>query len=123
MTPRARPVRHAAGSREHPAPRVAKRVTSTEAKNRFGQVFDAALQGDVVVITKHATPKAVLLSYEAYQELTRPTTEELHHLRSSFDEMLARMQSPAVRAGTRAGFRATPTQLGKAALATASRRD
>ncbi len=123
MTTRARPVRPAPGPRAHPVPRAARRVTSTEAKNRFGQVFDAALEGVVVVITRHATPKAVLLSYDAYQALTRPSTGNLDELRSSFDEMLARMQAPRVRAGTRGGFRATPTQLGNAAVAAARRRD
>jgi prevent-host-death family protein len=105
-----------------PPPRASRRVTSTEAKNRFGQVFDDALEGVVVVITRHATPKAVLLSYDAYQALTRPPTNTLNDLRASFDEMLARMQSPRSRAGVRAAFRATPKQLGKAAVAAASRR-
>lgn len=123
MMTRARPIRHTSSPREHPSPLVAQRVTSTEAKNRFGQVFDAALEGAVVVITKHATPRAVLLSYDAYQALTRPSSGKLDELRSSFDEMLARMQSPVVQAGTRGGFRATPTQLGKAAVAAARRRD
>ncbi len=102
-----------------PAPR--RRITSTEAKNRFGQVFAEAVGGTVVVITKHATPKAVLLSYDAYQALTRPSTKTLDELRASFDEMVARMQTPRVRAGLRAGFRATPKRLGKAAVATARR--
>ena len=100
----------------------ARHVTSTEAKNRFGQVFDAALQGTVVVITKHAVPKAVILSYDAYQALTRPSSEKLKQLGASFDAMLARMQTPRIRAGTRAGFSATPKQLGKAAVAAAKRR-
>ncbi len=113
-TPRIRP--------RPPARRGAQRVTSTEAKNRFGQVFDAAIEGAVVVITKHATPKAVLLSYDAYQALTGPSTRTLEELQASFDAMLARMQTHRVQAGTRAGFRATPKQLGKAAVAAASRR-
>lgn len=103
-----------------PAPR--RRVTSTEAKNRFGQVFDDALEGTVVVITKHATPKAVLLSYDAYLALTRPSPRTLDGLRTSFDEMLAQMQTPRIQAGVRAGFRATPKRLGKAAVAAAGRR-
>lgn len=115
------PVRPARGPRA-PAPRPARHVTSTEAKNRFGQVFDAALQGTVVVITKHAAPKAVILSYDAYLALTRPSSEKLKQLGASFDAMLARMQTPRIRAGTRAGFSATPKQLGKAAVAAAKRR-
>lgn len=103
-----------------PAPR--RRITSTEAKNRFGQVFNDALEGTVVVITTHATPKAVLLSYDAYQTLTRSSTKTLDELRASFAEMVARMQTPRVRAGLRAGFRATPKQLGKAAVVAARRR-
>lgn len=105
-----------------PSPRASRRVTSTEAKNRFGQVFDEALEGVVVVITKHATPKAVLLSYDAYQALTRPPTGTLDELRASFDELLAQMQTPRVRAGVRSAFRAPPKRLGKAAVAAAKRR-
>ena len=82
-----------------PAPR--RRVTSTEAKNRFGQVFDDALEGTVVVITKHATPKAVLLSYDAYLALTRPSPRTLDELRTSFDEMLAQMQTPRIHSAFR----------------------
>ncbi len=122
MTTHTPPVRRARGPRAQPAPRPARHVTATEAKNRFGQVFDAALQGTVVVITKHATPKAVILSYDAYQALTRPSSEKLNQLGASFDAMLARMQTPRIRAGTRAGFSATPKQLGKAAVAAAKRR-
>lgn len=110
-----------------PAPRLprraSRRVTSTEAKNRFGQVFDDVLEGTVVIITKHATPKAVLLSYDEYQALTRAPTATLDELRAAFDGMLARMQTPRARTGLRSAFRASPKQLGKAAVAAARRRD
>ena len=36
-------------------------VTATEAQNEFGRVFDSAVRDQVVVITKHNTPRVVLL--------------------------------------------------------------
>jgi prevent-host-death family protein len=37
-------------------------VTATEAKTRFGPLLEAVIAGGSVIITKHDTPKAVLLS-------------------------------------------------------------
>jgi len=39
-------------------------VTATEAKNKFGRLLEKAMQGGVVVITKHDAPKAVLISMD-----------------------------------------------------------
>ena len=41
-------------------------MTATDAKNEFGRVMDVVLQGGAVVITRHETPKAVLISFEEY---------------------------------------------------------
>ena len=38
--------------------------TATEAKNEFGRVLGQAIQGTTVLITKHDTPRAVLISID-----------------------------------------------------------
>jgi prevent-host-death family protein len=96
--------------------------SATEAKNEFGRVLDAAVQGEYVVITKHEAPKAVLIAFEELQALVAAATRPLHTLRGEFDELLARMQTPAARAGLQAAFEATPEELGRAARGAARRR-
>ena len=45
-----------------------------EAKNRLSRVVDAARRGTPQTITLRGIPAAVVLSFEQYQELTRPRT-------------------------------------------------
>jgi prevent-host-death family protein len=80
------------------------------------------IQGRVVVITKHAAPKAVLVSLDEFNALTRAAESKLDTLSGEFDALLARMQTPKARAGMRAAFNASPKQLGKAAVAAARKR-
>ncbi len=47
-------------------------VSATRLKNEFGAVIDQAALNGAVVITKHATPKAVLMSYAEFEALTAP---------------------------------------------------
>ena len=47
-------------------------ISATEAKKRLGQVVTwAAEEGEEVVIQAHGKPKAVIVSYETYQEFRR----------------------------------------------------
>jgi prevent-host-death family protein len=96
--------------------------TSTVAKNEFGKILEIALRGRVVVITKHDTPKAVLVSLDDFNALTRAPEPTLDTLNGEFDAMLARMQTPKARAGMKAAFDASPKELGKAAVAAARKR-
>jgi antitoxin Phd len=75
-----------------------------------------------VLITKHETPKVVLLSMEEYGALSRATDTKLDALSGEFDALLARMQTPRARAGMKAAFAASPDQLGIAAVAGARKR-
>ncbi|TRO79123.1 type II toxin-antitoxin system Phd/YefM family antitoxin [Trichloromonas acetexigens] len=43
-----------------------------EAKNRLSRVVEEARRGKPQTITLRGTPAAVVLSFEQYQELTRP---------------------------------------------------
>ena len=45
-------------------------VTASRLKNEFGTVFEQAAVDGAVVITKHDTPRAVLLSYAEFEALT-----------------------------------------------------
>jgi prevent-host-death family protein len=115
--------------RQSPAPAIRNRrgeapvkISATDAKNRLGNLLDAVLQGGIVLITKHETPRAVLLSMEEYTALSGASQTRLDTLNGEFDALLGRMQTAKARAGARAAFNASPEQLGKTAVAAARRR-
>jgi antitoxin Phd len=91
-------------------------VAATRFKNEFGAIFERAALGGAVAITKHNTPKAVLLSYAEFQALTKSGAPELDELTEDFDTLLERMQSPRARAAVASAFDATPEELGRAAV-------
>ena len=97
-------------------------VTATEAQNEFGRVFDSAVRDQVVVITKHNTPRVVLLSIDRYNALVAARAAALDTLTSEFDALLERMQSPTARAGMERAFNASSRELGEAAVAEAKPR-
>ena len=96
--------------------------TATEAKNEFGRLLERAMQGDTVVITKHDSPKAVLMSIDKFNVLNEGPRLHLDTLTEEFDALLARMQTAEARAGMKAAFNASPEDLGKAAKAAARKR-
>lgn len=96
--------------------------TATEAKNEFGRLLEQAIQGTTVVITKHDSPRAVLISIDHFQTLQEAPQAKLNTLTEQFDTLLERMQSPKARLGMAAAFRADAKQLGKAAVAAARKR-
>ena len=97
-------------------------VTATDAKKQFGRVLEMVLRGGAVVITKHDAPKAILLSMDEFNALTRTTETKLDSLSADFDAMLARMQTPRARSGMQAAFGASPKALGRAAVTAARKR-
>ncbi|PYX77105.1 MAG: prevent-host-death family protein [Acidobacteria bacterium] len=97
-------------------------VTATEAKNKFGRLLEKAMQGGVVVITKHDAPKAVLISMDKYTALASAPESRINTLSAEFDSLLMRMQGAGVRNSMQAAFRASPKQLGKAAVLAARKR-
>ncbi len=97
-------------------------VTATEAKNRFSGLLERAIAGGAVIITRHDAPKAVLISVDEYETLSRAGESRLDTLRGQFDALLARMQTPEARGGMRAAFNASPEQLGRTAVAAIRRR-
>jgi prevent-host-death family protein len=102
---------------------AAVKISATEVKNKLGEVLDAVLQSGMVLITKHETPKAVLLSMEEYRALSGASQTRLDTLNDEFDVLLARMQNAKSRARMKAAFGASPDRLGKAAVEAARKRD
>src|SRR5258706_15111822 len=74
-------------------------VSATEAKNEFGRVRELAIADGAVAITRHDAPRAVLLSVEEFNALAGAQTSEINMLTEEFDDLLARMQTPAARRG------------------------
>jgi antitoxin Phd len=115
--------RRRAGTRPPRARAVsALSVTATEAKNEFGRLFETAIAGRPVVITKHGTAKAVLMSKAGFDALSGIRDVDLDALSDEFDTMLARMQKSRARTAMRRAFAALPDELGRAAVAATRRR-
>ena len=96
--------------------------TATEAKNEFGRLLEQAIQGTTVMITKHDSPRAVLISIDYFQALEGTPQLKLNRLTEQFDTLLERMQSPKARRGMAAAFGANNKQLGKVAVVAARKR-
>ncbi|HZS13774.1 MAG TPA: type II toxin-antitoxin system Phd/YefM family antitoxin [Candidatus Dormibacteraeota bacterium] len=91
--------------------------SAAAAKNRFAEVLDAADGGETVVITHYGATRAVVISAERYRALTQQPERELDLLTERFDAMLAAMQTDGAKAAMRAAFNASPSELGRAAVA------
>ncbi len=91
-------------------------VAATRLKSECGAVLDEAVRGGAVVITRHETPRAVLVSYEEFQALVRERAPSLSDLSAEYDVLLARLQTPAAKRGMAAAFAAKPAELGRAAV-------
>lgn len=92
-------------------------VSASEAKSEFGRILEMAIQGGAVVITKHDSPKAVLISVENFNALSGAAETKLDTLSQEFDALLARMQTSKARRGMKAAFAASGKRMGKAAVA------
>src|SRR5690242_10528063 len=71
--------------------------TATEAKQEFGRILDQAIHGTTVVITRHDSPRAVLISMDRFNELQDAPLLKLNTLSDEFDALLEKMQTPAAR--------------------------
>jgi prevent-host-death family protein len=95
-------------------------VSITEFKERAREVVGFVAQRGPVAILRHKSPDAVLISASDYVEFVRLKRERLDVLTRRYDEMVARMQTPAAAAGVDALFTATAEDLGRAAVAAAA---
>jgi prevent-host-death family protein len=94
-------------------------VPATRFKNEFGALFDRATTSGPVAITRHNTPRAVLVSFEEFQSLLAARDASLAALDAQFDGMLRAMQGPGPRKAMEEAFEASPERLGRAAVAAA----
>jgi prevent-host-death family protein len=97
-------------------------VPASRFKNEFGAVFETAALGGAVAITKHDTPKAVLISYDEFQALMGARAASLEDLAGQFDRLLEGMQGPKARKAMASAFGAPPARLGRAAVRAARKR-
>jgi prevent-host-death family protein len=91
-------------------------IAATKVKNEFGAILEKATLGGAVAITRHDTPKAVLLSYDEFESLVKVRSQTLDALGSEFDNLMARMQTPKARKGMEAAFNSPPAKLARAAV-------
>ena len=91
-------------------------VPATMMKNQFASVLDQAVRGNPVAITRHDTPRAILISIEEFEALTGDRSRSLDALATQFDGLLASMQTPAAKKRMSAAFNASPQALGRAAV-------
>ena len=106
-------------SDQSPAPRVAEMptISATELKNATADVFEQVAAKRAVAVTRHEKPRAVLLSVEQYEALTgQQNPDWLEKLHEEYRGLLDRMQGPEQRAAAEKLFKATPEELGEAAL-------
>jgi prevent-host-death family protein len=103
-------VRNARGELVEPA-----KISSTDAKNRFGKILERVTDEGGVAITLRNEPKFVVISVETYQRLARADSRSLNTLTEEFDALLDRMQEPDSRAAMERAFSMTPEELGQAA--------
>lgn len=102
--------------------KTATEMSSTDAQNNFGRLLDKVARDEPVFISRHNSRRAVMISVERYEALTRAQEPPvLDTLTAEFDAMLERMQSPQARRGAADLFTATPEELGAAAVAAARR--
>jgi prevent-host-death family protein len=96
-------------------------IAASKVKNEFGAVLEKTLHDGAVAITRHDTPKAVLLSLTEFESLVKERGHSLDDLNTEFDGLLARMQTAQARKGVEAAFNASPIELGRAAVKAAKK--
>jgi prevent-host-death family protein len=97
-------------------------VAATQAKNTFGELLERVAAFGAVAITRRGMPRAVLLSFEEFESLSRARSETLAALGIRVEDLLESMQTPAARKGMEEAFNASPKALGQAAVSAEKRR-
>lgn len=91
-------------------------VPATRLKNEPATIIDEVTAGKAVAITRHNTPRAVIIAYEDFRQLALAREPSLGALTAEFDRMLEGMQAPKARKALAAAFESTPQQLGRSAV-------
>ena len=96
-------------------------LTSTTVRARFSHTLDEAARGRDVIITRRGIPQGVLVAAARYRQLITGESRGANAGRALADSGYARMQTPAVQAGTACGINAPPAEMGRAAVRAARR--
>jgi antitoxin Phd len=96
-------------------------IPATRLKNEPGAIIEKVITGGAVAITRHDTPRAVLLSYDDFRELAQAREPSLGVLSNQFDALLESMQAPGSRKAVASAFEASPDALGAAAVRAAAK--
>jgi prevent-host-death family protein len=94
-------------------------IAASRLKNAPGAIVDQAAAGRPVVVTKHDSPKVVIISFRDFEELARARELSLGDLEGRFEELLAGMQAPKAKRAVASAFNAKAEQYGRAAVAAA----
>jgi prevent-host-death family protein len=105
------PLRKAAHWLRAPAAKVAV----SDFKRQVAQMVDN-VETRPVVIEKHGRPAAVLISYQAYQDLREALMPSLNSLTADFDTALAQLQGGSGNAGMEAAFASPPNEVSRREL-------
>jgi len=96
---------------------------ATQLKNAFKPVFQQVLKTGAVSITRNRKREAILLSAELYDQIIAELAarDPLEVLRRDYDARFAKMQTETAQKAYQDAFDASPEELGKAAVAQASK--
>jgi prevent-host-death family protein len=81
-------------------------VTASVLKNKFSEVARLASRGPLAV-SRHNRREFVILTAEQYEDLQQSRRAPLESLTAEFDQMAARMNTPADRTARRNFFKAS----------------
>lgn len=81
-------------------------ITASVLKNKFSEVARLASR-EPLAVTRHHRREFVILTAEHYEELQQTRLAPLEGLAAEFDQMVAKMNTPADRAARRSFFAAS----------------
>ncbi len=88
-------------------------VSASVLKNKFSEVVRLASNGPLAV-SRHKRREFVILTAGQYEELQQSRRAPFESLTAEFDQMVARMNTPADRAARRSFFKASAVKPGAA---------
>jgi len=92
-------------------------ITASVLKNKFSEVARLASSGPLAV-SRHHRREFVILTAEQYEELQQSRRAPLESLTAEFDQMVAKMNTPAGKQATAALFAATSADMSRAFVKT-----
>lgn len=69
-------------------------ITSSAAKNHFGEVIEQVAGGQVVAVKRHNQTIGVIVPVDEYERMRKATSGKLNLLTAQFDQLVEQMQQP-----------------------------